>query len=409
MNNICQEVKNCRMCGGCLETVIDFGETALANNFLLEEELHLKEYIFPLCVGLCNCGSLQLKHTINPNLLFKNYFYQSSTNVSFRNHFKEYAKYIKNRFSINYDDIILEIGSNDNILLKPFRDLGIKNLYGIEPAKNLVDLYGNESDINIICDFFNEKLVKSRLKHLHNTISVICANNVYCHMSDIKKVTECISLLLKNDGIFVFEVAYSKTDIEKLQFDKIYHEHIWIGHSVKPLQSFLKLFNLVLFDVEVIDVHGGSIRCFVKKNIGKWEISNNVSKLFKSENDFGLYNNRTYINFCDKIQEYKTDLLKKLNYYKSIGKTIWAFGAPAKLCTFFSVMGINKYIIDYVVDDSPLKQNKFTPQSHIKIVSRNDFLKSQPDYCLITAWNFADSIINNNIEYKNNWIIPFKS
>ncbi len=414
MEEIYKEIYSCRLCGGQIREILDFEVSALANNFLTKEEVDKYEYFgnepkAPLVCVLCqeqNCGSFQLKHTVNPDLLFKNYLYESSTSKAFVSHFEEYVKIVKNRFELKENDIILEIGSNDNILLKQFKKLGFKEIYGIEPARNLVNLYGNEEGINVICNYFSQNLIENDLLHLQGKISVICANNVYAHNSELKDITNGIKRLLNKDGVFIFEVTYLKTNIEKGYFDMQYHEHIFT-HSVKPIKRFLEGFGLVLFDLETVNTHGGSIRCFVKKNEGKWLITQNVDKFIKEEEQFGLYDLETYKVFWEVIQSKKRLMLQKLDKIQKNGENIWAFGAAAKITTFFNVMGLSNKYIDKIVDDSPLKIGLFTPQFHIPVVSKLELIRGQPQHCLVSAWNFSSQIIAKNPEYKGNWILPF--
>jgi hypothetical protein len=177
----------------------------------------------------------------------------------------------------------------------------------------------------------------------------------------LQDIVRGVQLLLKNDGVFVFEVTYLKANIEKGLFDMQYLEHVFT-ESIKPLKLFFESLNMVLFDVELVNTHGGSIRCFVKKEWGKHEVAKNVEKFINEEEQFGLYKKETYTEFYNNILKKKKELSKKLNEYKDKGEKVWAYGAPAKLTTFFNVMGLNGDLIEKVVDDSPAKQNKFTPQ-----------------------------------------------
>lgn len=401
------EIKHCRLCGGNIDIVLDFGITARANSFLNKEDLDKPEFTAPLQCCLCqDCGSFQIKHDVNPEILFKNYLYESSTSLTFVNHFREYAKYITNRLNLQKEDYILEIGSNDNILLNRFKELGYVNLYGVEPAQNLVDLYGKNYGDNIVCDFFTENIVNTRLSHLISKVSLISAHNIFAHNPNLQEIVKGINLLLNDNGVFVFEVTYLKSNIEKGLFDMQYLEHVFT-HSVKPMDIFFKSLGMEIFDVEIVNTHGGSIRCFVKKENGNQTISQSVNKFIQDEEYFGLYKAEIYKLFWDDIQTKKHTLLIKLGRIKEKNEKVWVYGAPAKLTTFFNVMGLNKDLIERVVDDSPQKQGKFTPQHHIPVVCSSNLIKEQPEYCLILAWNFADSIMQNNKNYKGNWINPF--
>lgn len=408
LNKNYHAVKNCRLCKSQdIETVLDFGETALANSFLKEEDLGKPEVRVQLEVFLCGkCGCVQLKHTVNPEILFKHYLYESSTSPSFRKHFEDYAKDVKEKLNLSSKDFILEIGANDLVLLKPFKGMGFKNLYNVDPAENLAKKH-QEKNITTICDFFSDKLVNEKLSHLKGKFSLICANNVFAHISDLDSVVEGIRQLLNEDGVFVFEVTYLKSNIENLYFDMQYHEHIFT-HSVAPLQAYFRQFNMEMFDVQIVNTHGGSIRGFVKKQNGKWKVEKSVEEFINQERSAGLFSIRTYYEFYHKILLLKERLLQSLIQFKNEGKRIWAYGAPAKLTTFSKVMGINHVLVEKIVEDAKLKQGLFAPGTHIQIVSPEEFLKSQPDVCVILAWNFAEQIKEKYKNYRGLWINPFE-
>lgn len=410
MNWTIKEYNHCRLCGSNeVKTVLDFGETALANSYLNEEDLNKEEFKAPLKMFLCKCGSFQLHHTVNPDLLFKNYLYESSTSETFKKHFESYAGHVSKKLGLGKNDIILEIGSNDNILLKPFKNLGFKSIYGIDPAKNLIEKY-QEKGINLICDYFTEGLSNSeKLASIKGKVSLIAANNVFAHSDNLIDITKGIKNLLSENGVFVFEVTYLYKNLVNNYFDMQYSEHIFT-HSVKPLKLFFESMGMCLFDVEEVPTHGGSIRCFVKKNSSiKNEVSAKVEEMINQEESAGLYEYSTYRHWAYRIDELKKSLLQKLVEIKNKKEKIWAYGCPAKLVTFFKVMGIDSFFIEKVVDDSKVKQNKYTPGTRLKIVSKENLISESPENCLISAWNFADSIIKNNPKYKGKWIKPFES
>lgn len=392
----------CRLCKS--KEIVDFFtlETPLANAYPDNiNNTFIAENYFSLTTFFCeNCHSVQLRETISPSILYKNYLYESSTSPSFKTHFLNYAKEIVERFNLKKDDFVVEIGSNDNILLKPFQKHKMKVL-GIEPATNLIK---SNSDIMVLNDFFNENSIKLAL-NFGGKAKIVCANNVMAHIDDLKTTFNLIKELMADDGVFVFEVSYLAELIKKKYFDLIYHEHIYY-HSITPLMSFFNELQLELFDVQLKDVHGGSIRCFVQKKNGPQKLEKSVGEFILEEDNLGLNQINTYVAFNNDLDALRSKLTQAFLTFKNQNKRFAAYGCPAKFCTFSHYMGLNKNIIEYVVDDSKLKQGRFTPGNHIPIVSKEHFIKNPPDICLISAWNFQKQIRENNKQFKSGWLVP---
>lgn len=405
MNDI-NNIDSCRLCKNKekLETVLPFGNVALANSYPLSKEEN--EDIFPLTIVKCGeCGHIQLKETINPEKLFTNYLYSSSDSPSLIKHFKEFAEDIKTRFNYKKDITILEIGSNDGILLKEFENINFGKLIGIDPAKNISERAKSIKNAEIITDFFNIKS-SEYIKQKFGLIDIICANNVFAHVAELDSMTEGIVNCLSEDGVFIFENAYLLDTIKGLYFDQVYHEHLQY-YGIIPLRKYLKSYGLEIFDIKRVNTQGGSFRIFVKKSISnKHAITSNVNDFIQKENEFGLYENKTYEVFIDKINTLKLNLKKLINQIIDEGKTISCYGCPAKFALFSKFFELDDNVIKYVVDDSKLKQERFSPGKKIPIVSREFFYKNPTNYCIISVWNMADSIINNNKNYNGKFIIP---
>jgi SAM-dependent methyltransferase len=398
------EYTGCRLCKSPkIQMRMDFGTTAFANNYLEDETEH--EPTAPLRVFQCeNCGSVQLKDTVSPLILFQNYLYESSTSAAFRNHFKEYAEHIKDLFNLRRGDLVVDIGSNDGIFLKPLKELGFR-VFGIEPAKNLAAKAEKQGLLTYTC-FFNKQEAEVARK-VHGPARVIACNNCFAHIDDLDEIVESVKLLLHPDGVFVFENAYLLDTIENLYFDQFYHEHIFY-HSLRPLVQFFKSHGMDVFRFERNRIQGGSFRCFVGFK-GKHSIDLSVMNSWINEKDSAIYTSEGFRIFTYKVNKLREKTLKFLSQVKSGGKTVCAFGAPAKFTTFSHVFDITKDLIDFVIDDSPAKQGLFTPGNHLPIVSSSWLYDKKPDYCLITAWNFADSIMENHKKYKEQggrFVIP---
>jgi nucleoside-diphosphate-sugar epimerase/2-polyprenyl-3-methyl-5-hydroxy-6-metoxy-1,4-benzoquinol methylase/quercetin dioxygenase-like cupin family protein len=386
----------CRSCNSSnLKRVVSLGYQPLANNLL--DNINEKNELYPLEVNWCsNCFNCQLSYTVEPEKLFSHYLYLSSTGSSFVNHFKKAASYYIKKFKLNkHSSQIIDIGSNDGIALKPFKDLGYKNILGIEPAKNLADI-ANKSGIKTVQGFLNKDL----LKKINNRADIIMASNVFAHVDDIKSMTQCLFKLLNEDGVLIIEVQYLANTLVDFTFDNIYHEHVnyW---SVLSLNNFFNSQNAKIFEVEKIQTHGGSIRIFVTRNLNK-KIHKSVKKFINEEKKLGLNQFKIYKNFEKKIFNIRTNVKKKIMEIKKNKKRIVGYGAPAKATTALNFYNISKEI-DFIIEDNNLKHEKFLPGVKIPIKNK-EYLKEKTDYLLVLAWNFFKEIKKNNKNLAKNII-----
>jgi nucleoside-diphosphate-sugar epimerase/dTDP-4-dehydrorhamnose 3,5-epimerase-like enzyme/SAM-dependent methyltransferase len=386
---------NCRCCGSKkLKRALSLGYQPLANNLLENVNDKYKEY--PLELNVCEeCFNCQLSVVIDSEEMFSNYLYQSSTTKSFREHFISAAnKYIK-EFKLDKQSYIIDVGSNDGIGLKPFLDAGFKNIQGIEPAKNLADL-ANKNGINTFHGYLDEKAINP----IKNGADLLLASNVFAHADNLKSMAESMKKLIKPDGIIIIEVQYLLKTIKDLTFDNIYHEHTnyW---SVTSLNRFFKDIGLVIFNIEEISTHGGSIRVYISQQ-KEIKINKNVKDFLKKEEDFGLKKISTYIDFGQKIEKLKKKVLKNIKVLKEKNSSIIGYGAPAKASTALNYFNI-KDEIDFIVEDNHLKHGKFIPGVKIPIFSKEK-IKKNDSPILVLAWNFFDEIKKNNLNIKNEFI-----
>ncbi len=397
-------ISACRLCGAdTLFTVLDFGFVPLANSYPTSPEE--QELCYPLTVTECDsCGHVQLKETIKPEILFSEYSYASSDSPALLKHFKEYASTVAFKLGLGEYDSILEIGSNDGILLKEFVTLGFTNLYGVEPAKNIADRSCSIGAL-IFNKFFDETTAKA-IRLDHGKMGVICANNVFAHVADIDSMIRGVAHLLAEDGVFVFENAYLLDTMKGLYFDQVYHEHLQY-FGIRPLKTYLSKYGLEIFDIERVSTQGGSFRIYAKLATSKkHDAQPSVQKFLDEEEEYKLYDYKVFSEFNASL----AGLVKRMKAFMTLaeleGKTISCYGCPAKFALFSKVFGLNAKNIKYVVDDSPLKQGKYSPGSKIPIVNREHFEKNPTDYCLISVWNMANAVMYSNKGYAGKWIIP---
>jgi SAM-dependent methyltransferase len=379
--------------------VLDFGTTALANSYLTKEALEEEEYSAPLLVALCqDCGCVQLRHSVHGSRLFSDYLYASSESGTLQQHFTNYAGAVFQKAGLSEKSLVLDIGSNDGVLLAPFKALGASVL-GVEPAGNLCQI-SESRGCPVINAFFTSEVARS----LARKADLITSNNCLAHIDDLRGTVEAIHLALAEDGTFVFENAYWLASVKNKYFDQVYHEHVFY-HSLKPLRRFLASCGFTIVDVEQNDVQGGTIRVFCRK-IGTCAEGRVVAEMIEEEERFGLYSESYYHAFEQDLEQLKAEVFKFVAEQRASGKTFCGYGAPAKatlLCKFF---GLDRHVLDYIVDDASAKQGRFMPGSHIPIVSRAHFVENPTDFAILTAWNFSSAIRSKNLQFGGKWITP---
>lgn len=391
----------CKVCNSKnIHKFLSLGPSPLANNYIKKEKLEEKEEVFPLDLYFCkDCLFVQLGQIIDPKILFKDYLYVSSTSETLKKQFQDLAEDIKSR--TKDDSFIVEIASNDGTLLKNFKEYKI---LGVEPASNIAKI-AIDNGIKTLNKFFNIETANDIVKK-NGKADVVIGTNIFAHIPDLNEFIEAIKILLDKNGFAIFESPYLFDLMEKLEFDTIYHEHIYYL-SLKPLIKLFKKHDLEIFDVKRTNMHGGSIRFFVGNN--NFEIKDRVKELISLEEKMGFDKVEVYEDFSNKVLNFKEKLYNLLIELKKSGHSIAGYGAPAKATTLLNYLGIGKEIIDFIADKSPLKQDLFMPGNKIPIFSTDKILKENPDYLIILAWNFADEIMKQNEEYKKNggkFIIP---
>ena len=387
---------DCRSCGNTnLKRVLSLGYQPLANNLLNKRDDECE--LYPLELNYCSdCHNCQLSVSVDPKKMFSNYLYTSSTSGSFRKHFEDAANKYSKEFKLSpKKSYIIDIGSNDGVALKPFKDMGFKKILGVEPAKNLAKL-ANKNKIKTINCFLNKK----SLKKIKKNADIILASNVFAHSDKLKEMAICMIKLLKNKGTIIIEVQYLLNTLKDLTFDNIYHEHYnyW---SLTSLVNFFKQFNAKIIKAEKISTHGGSLRVYIKKDKNS-KIDKSVKTLLTEEEKFGLKKYSTYKKFAEKIYTIQKNVKKNIQKLKLNGKKIVGYGSPAKATTALNFFGISSEI-DFIVEDNKLKHGKFIPGVRIPIVSKEKIV-DQNSIILVLAWNFYEDIKKNNIKLSENFV-----
>lgn len=392
----------CRFCNTKLaDTFVDLINSPPSNSFLTKEQLDEPEVFYPLKIYVCEkCKLVQIdEYKKSDNIFNEDYVYFSSFSTSWLNHSKNYVDMIINRLKLDSNSLVLEIASNDGYLLQYFKEKGIPSI-GIEPTLSTAKI-AKEKGIKVIEEFFCTELSKKLQKS-----DLILGNNVLAHVPDINDFVRGLKIALKDNGTITMEFPHILNLIQENQFDTIYHEHF----SYFSLYTVEKIFNkqqLKIYDVERLETHGGSLRIYAthleNKNI---EISENVTNLIQKEKEFGLLELEIYKKFQTQADKVKYDLLEFLLETKKRDKRVIAYGAAAKGNTLLNYAGIKSDLIEFIIDKSPHKQNKFLPASHIQVVDESKIKEFKPDYILILPWNIKDEIILQ-LDYVKEWGCQF--
>jgi methylation protein EvaC len=392
----------------CEEELISFvnlGYQPIANCFLSRDDFK-NEYFFELKVAFCpKCKMVQLLEQPDKEKMFhENYAFFSSTSSYMQKHFKRFADSIAESQSLNKNSFVVEIGCNDGIMIQNFMQKGIKHL-GVEPSRNVAKV-AREKGINVTTDFFDEDLA-SKIVESIGKADVIVSANVICHIPYVHSIFNGVKMLLKDDGIFVFEDPYMVDIIEKISYDQIYDEHVFY-FSVMSVSYLASMHNLEVADIDYQVTHGGSMR-YTLAHRGSKIVSPKVMEQLEKEKNIGMDKLYAYEKFAQNIFASRDSLIDVLSMLKSQNKKIVGYGATSKSATVTNFSKITPELIDFISDTTPVKHNKFSPGVHIPILPHESFRECKPDYVLLFAWNHAEEIMEKEKDYMEDngikWIV----
>lgn len=395
----------CRICDAEMNPFISFGNMPIANGFLTPKEFE-GEYFFEMSVAFCErCGMVQLVDQPDPEQMFnEHYHFFSGTSRFMGIHFQEFAEHVTADYlKGKADPFVVEIGSNDGIMLQNFARKGIRHL-GIEPSANVAAV-AQEKGINTICRFFGEETARDIVRE-HGQADAFLAANVMCHIPFFHSIIAGIKILLKDDGIVMFEDPYLGDVIEKTSYDQIYDEHVFL-FSLRSVSYAFEQHGLELVDVEPQTTHGGSMR-YVIAHKGKRPVSPAVHAQLKKEEELGLHKPETYEAFRKNCEKSRSELKSLLESLKASGKRVVGYGATSKSTTIINYCGITPDLIEFISDTTPAKQGKFTPGAHIPVRPYEEFTAAYPEYALLFAWNHSVEIMAKEERFRasgGKWIV----
>jgi len=395
----------CKITREKIKPFMSFGKMPIANGFLYQRNFK-KEFFFDLEVGFSKKLSLfQINDHPKPEQMFNsNYPFYTGSSKGMVKHFEEYSKWIKKNYGshLNY---LVEIGSNDGTFLNNFVKEKIK-IMGFEPSSNVAKI-SKKKGIKTINKFFNYNNVK-KYKFLKKKVNIITAANVICHVPDLKSLINGVDYLLDKDGYFIFEEPYLGSMYKKVSYDQIYDEHIFI-FSATSVSKIFKRFGFQLIDALPQSTHGGSMR-YVVSRAGRHKVKKNLKKLLKKEKSLNIDSIKGCIKFKEKCEKSRENLQRRINIYKKKGLKIAGYGATSKSTTILNYCGIDYNDINYICDTTPKKIGKYSPGTHIPIVSMRHFYKNLPDAIFLFAWNHKNEIFKKEkkILRRANWFAHIK-
>lgn len=392
---LCHAISACRICATPITDILAFGEMPLANDLVSATGDGPAEERFPLSLAFCpGCALVQLRETVDPARLFRDYVYQSSNSPAFVGHAAALARRLIADRSLGPTSRVVEVASNDGYLLQHYRQEGVPVL-GVEPARNIAEI-ARQRGIDTIAEFFSSNLAR-QLVQSGSRADVVHAHNLLAHVAEPTDVAAGIAHILKPGGIAVIEVPYLIDLVERLEFDTIYHEHLCY-FALTPLLRLFDDARLQIFDVERLAVHGGSLRLFIRHRGGE-TARPTVAALLAEERRWGVGDVATYHRFANRVRTFAPKFRDFIGALRSQGHSIAAYGASAKGATLINYCKVGRGLIDFVVDVSKTKQGMAMPGMHIPILAPVELLTRRPDFVVLLAWNFADEIVRQQAEY----------
>lgn len=402
-----QERHHCRTCGSKnLALILDLGKTALANDFLNPGEVASYKLSLPLRVMLCrDCSLVQLADAVDPKILYSRYAYITSTSRTMDAHLAEQCAHLLDVGDLDDGAKVLEIASNTGIFLKKFQEHGCKVL-GVEPASNIAEV-AVHAGIPTRNEFFNAANAR-KLKADWGAADLILGRHVFAHIDGLRDLLAGLETVSHEDTLIAFEVPYLMDFFERTEYDTIYHEHLSYI-SVRALEALLKNSPFMLSRIDHYPIHGGSILFHIRRRSSGIKPHPSVMAALEKERQLHLADPAAWKPFAARVAHIRTELPALIRRLKAQGKRVIGYGASAKGNTLLNTCGLTNSDLDYIIDNTPFKQNKVAPGSWIPVRPPETLLADQPDYALLLAWNFAKEIIGRETEYQKRggrFIVP---
>ena len=384
----------CRVCHSeRLEQFLDLGDQPHCDSLLLPADLSRREPYYPLQVCFCHeCTAVQINYTVPKETMFGEYLYVSGTTQTLRTHFQNSTDRLVARLGLKANDLVVDIGSNDGTWLACYNKYGLRTL-GVDGARNLAEM-ANARGIETWARFFNADVAREIIA-TKGRAKLVTAAGVFFHLEELHSVTEGIAELIRDGGVFCVQAISLTAMLRYTQFDQVYHEHLTYW-TVKSLERLFGQYGLEIFHADMLPIHGGSMELLVAPK-GSQPIDASVAKMRADEEQLGSHQIETYRNFAKRVREIEIELMGILRDYATQGKTVQAFGAPAKGATLLNSFHITTDLVQCAVEVNPLKIGKYIPGARLPIVDEKT--TTPPDAYLILAWNFLSEFLPKKLDY----------
>jgi len=406
MSEVIFRREDCRLCASNkLKLALPLASSPIGDAFVPEAQLSEFQDCYPLDIFLCeDCGHVQLLDVIDPEILYSDYIYTTTSSPGLPEHFTRYADEVLGRVELQKDSLAVDIGSNDGTLLRELKNRGLRVL-GVEPASVIAE-NATASGVETLPVFFNAETAKT-IKDTHGPASLVTTNNLFANVDDLVDLVSNIRSLLADDGVFIIETGYLVDLVRSTIFDNVYHEHLSY-YSVEPLKSFLADNGLEIIHAAWVPSKGGSLRATMQLKGGPRPVDSSVEEFIQQENALGAHSLKTYQKMDQKLQGIKSDLGKLVGEIKSEGKTVVGYGASQSATTLMYHFGLEDSL-SFIVDDNPVKQGLFSPGCHIPVYPSAELYKRDADYVIVLAWRFAQSMMDQHQKYRDDggkFIVP---
>lgn len=391
---------DCRICSSPTKEILDLGSSPPANS--LHETRGVDQPSYPLVLEWCeSCNNVQLRDCLPADVLYEHYLYVTPRSPMLEEHYEYLGNFLLNHSYINPDSTVFEIGSNAGYFLESLKPK-VKGVVGIDPAREIGEM-ANANGITTVIDFFNEESAKGAAAE-YGSPDMVIARHCLAHNEWPQDMIKGAAAVLDEGGYLTIENAYVMNTVENIEFDQVYHEHMYY-YSISSMTEMLKRHGFTLVDVMMSLVHGGSIIFVARKGGG--EPSEAVDRYRSREQLF--LNGETFARFAKRTDEIRTQLREQIDKLTAAGNSVYTYGATAKGNTLLNYVGLNYEQIPYCVDSTELKQGKFLPKSDIEVISEEAAAESPPDYYLLTAWNYQKEIISKvraGGNFDSQFIVP---
>jgi SAM-dependent methyltransferase len=390
----------CRLClSPRLSGALKLASTPVGEGYVPRESLDVPQEVYPVEINLCSaCGHVQLSHVIDPSVLYGQYIYKTTHSMGLVQHFDRYAEWALSRNPMPPGALVVDLGSNDGSLLKAFKARGMK-VIGVDPATKIA-AEATAAGIPTYPNFFTAPLAQ-RIVQEHGRASIITMNNAFANIDDLHEIVRGVGELLAPDGVFIFETGYLLDVVQKVIFDNIYDEHLSY-FAVTPARAFLAANGLELIDAHRVPTKGGSIRCSAQRARGPRPVSPTVAAQVQMEADVDLFDLETYRTLERRIRQMAEETRGRIQRLKAKGRRIAGYGASVTVTGVLFNFGLDRSLIDYLVDDNPVRHGLHSPGMHIPVFPSDRLTSDRPDYVIILAWQYAQPIMARQQKYLEN-------